>query len=125
MTRMEMPPAQESAPGPDPGCSGQPGARTAIAWFAVPLAGSAVLGLVAGLVWGEVAPRALLQVVSPGAAELVNPETSAFIVADAWFCLISAVAGLISGLLGYRFLLVARTGARTAEIGRASCRERV
>jgi hypothetical protein len=81
----------------------------------VALVSSALLGLVAGFIWGEVAPRAQLQEVSPGTAEFVNVETSAFIVADAWFCLISAVAGLISGLLGYRFLLVARTGARTAE----------
>lgn len=109
---MGMTPAQASVPGPDPR---QPGARAAIAWFAVALAGSALLGLLAGLIWGEVAPRALLQEVSPGTAQFVNVETSAFIVADGWFCLISAVAGLITGLLGYRFLLAARTGARTAE----------
>ena len=106
---MEMPPAQASAPGPDPGRSGQPWARTAITWFALALAGSAVLGLPAGLIWGEVAPRALLQVVSPGTAEFVNVETSAFIVADAWFCLITAVGGLITGVLGYR-ILVRRAG---------------
>jgi len=115
MTRMGMTPAEASAPGPDPGPPEQPAARTVIAWFAVALAGSAVLGLPAGLIWGEVAPRALLQQVSPGTAEFVNVETSAFIVADGWFCLISAVAGLITGLLGYRFLLTARTGPRAAE----------
>ena len=114
---MGMTPAQASAPGPGPG---QPGARAAIAWFAVALAGSALLGLLAGLIWSEVAPRALLQEVSPGTAQFVNVETSAFIVADGWFCLISAVAGLITGLLGYRFLLAARTGARTAEGVRAA-----
>lgn len=114
---MGMIPAQASAPGPGPR---QPGAGAVITWFAVPLAGSALLGLLAGLIWGEVAPRALLQEVSPGTAQFVNVETSAFIVADAWFCLISAVAGLIAGLLGYRFLLVARTGARTAEGVRAA-----
>ena len=115
---MGMTPAEASAPGPDPGPpgnAGQPAARTVIAWFAAALAGSAVLGLPAGLIWGEVAPRALLQQVSPGTAEFVNVETSAFIVADGWFCLISAVAGLITGLLGYRFLLTARTGPRAAE----------
>jgi hypothetical protein len=69
------------------------------------LAGSALLGLVAGLIWGEVAPRALLQEIGRGEAELVNAETSAFIVADAWFCLIGAVGGLITGALGYRFLV--------------------
>lgn len=109
---MGMVPAEASAPGAGPR---QPGARAVIGWFAVALAGSALLGLVAGLIWGEVAPRALLQEVSPGTAQFVNVETSAFIVADGWFCLIGAVAGLITGLLGYRFLLAARTGARAAE----------
>jgi hypothetical protein len=114
---MGMTPAQASAPDPGPG---PPGARAAIAWFAVALAGSAVLGLLAGLIWGEVAPRALLQEVSPGTAEFVNVETSAFIVADGWFCVISAAAGLITGALGYRYLLAARAGARTAEGVRAA-----
>jgi len=75
----------------------------------VGLAGSALLGIVAGLIWGAVAPRALLQEVGRGQAEFVNVETSAFIVADAWFCLIVVVGGLITGILGYRFL-VRRTG---------------
>jgi hypothetical protein len=112
-------PARASTPGPGPR-SGQPGARAVITWFAVALAGSALLGLLAGLIWGEVAPRALLQEVSPGTAQFVNVETSAFIVADGWFCLISAVAGLVTGLLGYRFLLAARTGARAADTVRAA-----
>ncbi len=107
---MGMVPARASAPGPR-----QPGARAAITWFAVALAGSALLGLLAGLTWGEVAPRALLQEVSPGTAQFVHVETSAFIVADGWFCLISAIAGLVTGLLGYRFLLIPRTGGRAAE----------
>jgi len=94
---------------------GQPGARAAITWFAVALVGSALLGLVAGFIWGAVAPRAELQEVSTGTAEFVNVETSAFIVADGWFCLISAVVGLLTGLLGYRFLLAQRTGTRAAE----------
>ncbi|MGH3150740.1 MAG: hypothetical protein ACRDOB_08425 [Streptosporangiaceae bacterium] len=39
----------------------------------------------------------------------MNAETNAFIGADAWFCLITAAGGLITGLLGYR-LLVRRSG---------------
>jgi hypothetical protein len=68
-----------------------------------------VLGIVAGLIWAVVAPRALLQEVGSAEAQVVNAETSAFIVADAWFCLITAVGGLVTGIAGYR-LLVRRAG---------------
>jgi hypothetical protein len=68
-----------------------------------------VLGVVAGLVWAAVAPRPLLQEVFPGEAQLVHAETSAYIVADAWFCLIAVVGGAITGALGYR-VLVRRAG---------------
>ncbi len=78
------------------------------AFFAA-LAGSAVLGIAAGLIWAAVAPRAVLQEIAHGEAELVNAESSAFIAADGWFCLIVAVGGLITGVLGYR-LLVRRAG---------------
>jgi hypothetical protein len=78
------------------------------AFFAA-LVGSAVLGIAAGLVWAMVAPRAVLQEIAHGEAELVNAESSAFIAADGWFCLIVAVGGLITGVLGYR-LLVRRAG---------------
>jgi hypothetical protein len=76
-----------------------------LAALGLALAGSVLLGVVAGLIWGEVAPRALLQEIGRGEAEQVNAETSAFIVADAWFCLIGAVGGLVTGTLGYRFLV--------------------
>jgi hypothetical protein len=99
---MDMAPVRASAAGE------RPAAGAVAAWFTVPLAGSALLGLLAGFIWGEVAPRALLQEVGTGTAQLVNAETTAFIVADAWFCLISAAAGLITGLLGWRFLLAPR-----------------
>lgn len=80
-----------------------------LAAFAVALAGSAVLGVLAGGVWAAVAPRAVLQEVGRGEAELVNAESSAFITADVWFCLIMAVGGLLTGVVGYR-LLVRRAG---------------
>jgi len=90
--------------GSDPGDEGGL-TKGRLAAFLTALAGSAVLGIVAGLIWGEVAPRALLQEIGRGEAEQVNAETSAFIVADAWFCLIGAVGGLVTGTLGYRFLV--------------------
>jgi hypothetical protein len=75
----------------------------------VALAGSAVLGVIAGAIWAAVAPRALLQEVGHGEAQLVNAESSAFITADAWFCLMMLIGGLLTGILGYR-LLVRRAG---------------
>ena len=76
---------------------------------AAALAGSAVLGVAAGLIWATVAPRALLQEVGPGEAQLVNAESTAYILADAWFCLIAAIGGVVTGIAGYR-LLVRRAG---------------
>ena len=87
------------------GSSGRRQGRAVAAGFAVALIGSAVIGLPAGLIWGEAAPRALLQEIGVGTAELVNVETRAYIGADAWFCGIAAVAGLLTGVLGYRFLV--------------------
>jgi hypothetical protein len=85
-----------------------------LAAFFAALAGSAVLGVAAGLIWAAVAPRALLQETGQGEAVLVNSESTAFVVADAWFCLITAVGGLITGVLGYRFLVRRADWAATA-----------
>lgn len=93
---------------------GQASARSVAAWCVLALAGSAVLGLLGGLIWGEAAPRATLQEISAGTAELVNTETRAFIGADMWFAGICVVAGLLTGLLGYRFALASRTGGARA-----------
>ena len=68
-----------------------------------------MLGVAGGLIWAALAPRALLQEVGHGEAQLVNAESAAFILADAWFCLIAAIGGAITGIAGYR-LLVRREG---------------
>jgi hypothetical protein len=94
-------------------------ARSAVAWFAASLGGSAVLGLIGGLIWGEVAPRALLQEVGAGTAEMVSAETRAFFGADVWFCVIAVVAGLLTGILGYRFGVAPRDGAARPAIAAA------
>ncbi len=110
MRRMVTVPEQAGTAG------GRPAAQAAVAWFAAALIGSALIGLLAGLIWGEVAPRAVLQEIGSGTAQLVNSETTAFIGADAWFCAIGAVAGLITGLLGYRFGVAPRTGGGRAVV---------
>ena len=77
--------------------------------FAAAVAGSVLLGAVAGLIWGAVAPRVQLQVYAAGSAFQVNAESSGYIAADAWYCVITAVGGLVTGLAGY-WLLVRREG---------------
>jgi len=91
-----------AAAGPSAAAGRRGLARSAAAAAAV-IVGSLLLGLLAGYVWQLVAPRALFVLVSRGAADVVNPETTAFISADAWFCLLAAVGGVLTGLLGYRF----------------------
>ncbi|HEX4090001.1 MAG TPA: hypothetical protein VHZ33_14915 [Trebonia sp.] len=94
----------------------RPSAWSAVGWFSAAVAGSAALGLLGGLIWGEVSPRATLQEISAGTAELMNAETRAYIGADAWFCGIALVAGLVTGIVGYRFLIARRAsgGLRAA-----------
>jgi len=94
----------------------RPSPWSALAWFAAAVAGSAALGLLGGLIWGEAAPRALLQEISTGTAELMNAETRAFIGADAWFCGIAVVAGLLTGIIGYRFGIARHSGGTRAVI---------
>jgi len=94
----------------------QPSARSAAAWSLVVLGSSALLGLLGGLIWGEAAPRATLQEIGTGTAELVNAETRAYIGADVWFCGIAIVAGLLTGVLGYRFALSDRHGGARAAV---------
>jgi hypothetical protein len=69
------------------------------------VAGSLVVGVAGGAVWAAAAPRVLYQVytLNPPTAYATNPETSAFIAADGWYCFIALVGGALIGLLGYLF----------------------
>jgi hypothetical protein len=87
-----------------------PAVGLALLAFAAVVLGSVLLGVVVGFAWAAIAPRALLVVVSRGSADVVNPETSAFIAADGWFTLLCLIGGVVSGLLGYLFA-VRRHGA--------------
>jgi hypothetical protein len=115
----EFPDASRHGPLPAaaPGPAGLASARGVLVRLRGPLiallataAASAVLGLCVGMIWSAVAPRALLVVQSRGVAYVMNDENSAFIVADAWFCLLTAIAGLVCGVAGY-FTAVRRYGA--------------
>jgi hypothetical protein len=88
-------------------------------WVVAVLAGSAVLGLAGGLIWGEFAPRATLQEIGKGTAQVINAETRAFFGADVWFCAIAVVAGLLAGVLGYRLAVAPRDGAARAAVAGA------
>jgi hypothetical protein len=100
------------------GSGGRPGGRigashptlAALVALAAVIAGTALLGAATGFLWATLAPRALAVVAGRGSASVVNPETNAFIAADAWFTLLTAGGGIISGLLGYA-LAVRRHGA--------------
>ena len=103
----------EPRPAPEPG-DGPTGADRAVLAAGLALAavilGSALLGVAAGFIWSALAPRPLLVVTARGSADVVNPETTAFIVAAAWFTVLSLIGGAISGLLGYLYA-VRRFGA--------------
>ena len=78
------------------------GAAAAVSSLAV-VAGTVLLGVAAGFCWAAVAPRAWLVITSPGAAAVINPESNAFIAADAAFCLICLAGGVVSGAVAYLF----------------------
>jgi hypothetical protein len=119
MSGMAMVPEVPEAPGSHGLRGTRSTARSTAAWVAAVLAGSVVIGLLGGLVWGELAPRAALQEIGTGTAEVVNAETRAFFGADVWFCAIAVVAGLLTGVLGYRFAVVRREGAARAAVAGA------
>lgn len=81
----------------------------------VVLAGSALAGLAAGLVWAAVAPHPVYTVVSRGVGDVVNPETSAFIGADAAYVVLGLVTGGLIGLVG--FLAAVRRHGPVAMLG--------
>lgn len=103
-----QPPQRPQPPQPDPPRRGlRPIVSPALTCVLAALA-----GVPGGLIWAAIAPRAHVVVTGRGAATVANPETSAFIAADGWFC----VAGLAGGLLcGSAYLLAVRKrGALTA-----------
>jgi len=92
-----------------PGAQPSPSRASVLVAAGGVLLGSAIAGLLGGLIWNAVAPRAAYIVISRGSADVVNAETTAFIAADAWYCLIAVVGGLIIGIASYR-LAVRRYG---------------
>lgn len=60
----------------------------------------AVLGVPAGLLWTVIAPRTTY-VIASGKAFLGNPESQTLIAADGWFAVLTAVAGLLCGIVAY------------------------
>jgi hypothetical protein len=116
MSQMAMVPEVPEVPGSQGLRDTRSTARSAATRIAAVLAGSAVAGLLGALIWGECAPRAMLQEIGTGTAQVVNAETRAFFGADVWFCGIAVVAGLLTGLLGYRFAVASRDGAARAAL---------
>jgi hypothetical protein len=80
----------------------------------------ALVGLLVGLIWAHVAPRALYTVVDVKhqLAEQNNPESEAQVGTDGWFALIGAGVGLVTGFLAWQvraargaFIMVALAAA--------------
>jgi len=66
----------------------------------------AIVGLLVGLIWGHIAPRATFTVVQTGAKGLAqqnDAESEAQIGVDGWFSLIGAGIGLVTGVVAWRF----------------------
>lgn len=74
--------------------------------------GVALLGVPMGLLWSALAPRARVVVLAAGTA-LADPDTKAFIGADATFLLLTAGAGILCAVLAL-LLGGRRHGAATA-----------
>lgn len=112
MTQISVPPpngpALPSVPVTRPG---RPIGHALLAAVLV-IAGSALVGVAGGLVWAAVSPRVVYQVYTlrPPTAYAINPETSAFIAADGWYCFIALAGGALIGLLAY-LLAIRRYGA--------------
>jgi hypothetical protein len=89
--------------------SGRPPALRLALILAGVTAAVALLGVPAGFAWIAIAPRVTVVVTGHGVAEVINPETKAFIAADGWFCVVGALGGLLAGVAGY-LLAVRRYG---------------
>lgn len=87
--------------------------RNPLVLFAAITAAVAALGVAGGFAWAAIAPRVAVVVTGHGAAQVVNPETKAFIAADGWFCIIGAAGGLLAAVIGY-LVAVRRCGAVAA-----------
>jgi hypothetical protein len=66
-----------------------------------------VLGVPAGLLWTTVAPRTTY-VIAGGKALLGDPESQTLIAADGWFAVLTALAGVLCGVVAY--VLAGRLG---------------
>lgn len=90
------------AAGPRPGAGGIGAVMAALAVAA----GTAALGVAVGFAWAALAPRPWLIMTGARAAAVINPETAAFVTADAIFSALCLAGGVVSGLAG--FLLAVR-----------------
>lgn len=76
-----------------------PGLREDAAAAGVTAAALVLLGAPLGLLWAALAPRVQVVLGGTGGPGLVDPETSAFVVADLGFGLLALGAGLVCGLV--------------------------
>lgn len=65
--------------------------------------GCLLLAAPLGLLWAGISPRVEVVVAAPGDVQLTDPTTTGFIAADGAFLLITVLAGVVTGLLAFRF----------------------
>jgi len=103
VTAPDIHPEHPEHPEPAPRSPGLPrvyAVRTELLIGAALLAGSALLGLLMGLIWHWVAPRVPLYADSSD-IYLLNPEGEQSIAADMYFAIIGLGCGLVTGGLAY------------------------
>ena len=87
-------------PMPLPAAHAAAGIRRGVVACLTAAAGTVLMGVVAGFIWAVTAPRPLLLMTGRGSAAVINAETSAFIAADGWYCIICLAGGVLTGLAG-------------------------
>lgn len=88
------PPPASTAPTPSVASEVAAGVGTAAA--------VALLGAPIGLLWAAVAPKVSVVRTSEG-LNLLSAQTKAFVGADGWFLVIGLLAGVLCGVLAWRF----------------------
>lgn len=91
-----------AGPGADAGAVNAPAVGSGLLHGARVVAALVLTGVAVGVVWWLVAPRAQVRIESDG-GYFLDPHPEQYVAGDAVFGLISLAAGLVAGILVWRF----------------------